>query len=875
MGLLNQLFRSPPAPSELKTTSQPVELLACAKQLYFNLTVPVLLTDLSGNIVFINPALQQLLRANTALLRQKTADFDSAVAVGYPVTSLLAALDVQPPLLPVQSGRQQAVMELAGQQWCLQQDVIADPQAQPVGYCLQFSAQPEPVAPQLQQATALAYQQLCQRLASNALLLDQQNKIVYANPACIQSLQTWQAEIVRQVPDFDSTQLTGYAAGRLLLGLGVRADSWQSGSDFEQFLLLGDERVLLQVSTLASGHTNAGVRLVQLISQPLPNPAEQMPAQLTTQLCWFQTDASGKLSVLNEAMAALLEGNAAELTGKDFTALWSTKAGQPQHCRQLLAELKQGQSVSAELLLASQQQTEVWLEVQLFPLLDAQGKWAGAAGVAQNISAAKLEKIDRIGQMNAINLTQAVIEFTLDGTIQHANQNFLAAVGYQLSEIQGRHHSLFVDEQYKRSSEYQMFWQRLRAGEFFVDEYKRIGKGGKEIWIQASYNPIFDADGKPFKVVKYATDITNRKNVVNEIKRVMNELSAGDLRTRIEKPFEGEFAELGQAISGFIENLRQIITDINHAAETIKMAATEISEGNIDLSSRTEQQASSLEETASSMEELTGTVRQNSDNSKQANVLAGKACEVAVSGGQLIDQVVSTMASINESAQKISDIIGVIDGIAFQTNILALNAAVEAARAGEQGRGFAVVASEVRTLAQRSANAAKDIKGLISDSVNKIRNGNELVDRSGSTMKEVVVSIKRVNDLMAEIASASAEQASGIDEINKAVTQMDDMTQQNAALVEEAAAAAESLLGQAEQLYDHVAMFTVSDTAKIEPHIVQPVARRQAALPAKSAKAAQSEKSAKPAKNMPKRVAAPKSATAKQAAGEDDEWEAF
>lgn len=381
---------------------------------------------------------------------------------------------------------------------------------------------------------------------------------------------------------------------------------------------------------------------------------------------------------------------------------------------------------------------------------------------------------------------------------------------------------MFVDEQYKRSAEYQSFWQRLRAGEFFIDEYKRFGKGGKEIWIQGNYNPIPDAQGKPFKVVKYAVDITNRKVVVNELKRVMTHLSQGDLSANIERPFAGEFAELGQVVSTFISTLRQIITDINEAAATIKMAATEISAGNIDLSSRTEQQAANLEQTASSMEELTSTVKQNSDNSRQANVLAGKASEIAVSGGQLIEQVVTTMASINDSAQKISDIIGVIDGIAFQTNILALNAAVEAARAGEQGRGFAVVASEVRTLAQRSANAAKDIKGLISDSVNKIRNGNELVDRSGSTMKDIVVSIKRVNDLMAEIAAASAEQATGIDEINKAVTQMDEMTQQNAALVEEAAAASESLLAQAEQLYEHVAIFSV------HPQVATPKAAAKA-----------------------------------------------
>lgn len=270
------------------------------------------------------------------------------------------------------------------------------------------------------------------------------------------------------------------------------------------------------------------------------------------------------------------------------------------------------------------------------------------------------------------------------------------------------------------------------------------------------------------------------------------------------------------------------------------------------------------------MEELNSTVRQNSDNAMQANILAGKATEIAASGGELIEQVVVTMASINESAQKIADIIGVIDGIAFQTNILALNAAVEAARAGEQGRGFSVVASEVRSLAQRSANAAKDIKALISDSVSKISNGNELVDRSGSTMKDIVVSIKRVHDLMADIASASAEQATGINEVNQAVNQMDEMTQQNAALVEEAAAASESLLAQAEQLYDHVAMFRLPDQDTSAPSPLKAVNKRPQSAPVTRHPASHIAKT-------PAKITAKASSRAQPVmqVAHDEEWESF
>ncbi|HEQ3486504.1 TPA: PAS domain-containing protein [Vibrio cholerae] len=602
-------------------------------------------------------------------------------------------------------------------------------------------------------------------------------------------------------------------------------------------------------------------------SDLIPQVNQAFVQVIREHLALLECEPNGTICYANDAFAHLCRVSAEAMVGTDFANLWRTH--QQPSVQRLLQDAKKGHPVSAELQL-SRSQEPIWIKADLYPIKAINGQLQNVVVLLQDITAAKLEKIDRSGQMNAVNLTQAVIEFTLDGTILTANQNFLQTVGYQLDEIQGRHHSMFVDEQYKQSQEYQHFWQRLRSGEFFVDEYKRFGKGGKEIWIQASYNPIMDSEGKPYKVVKYATNVTQRKMVVNEVKRVMTALSSGDLSAQLTHPFEGEFAELGEVISQFIVTLRQIITDINSVAATIKLAATEISNGNTDLSSRTEQQASNLEQTASSMEELNSTVRQNSDNAMQANILAGKATEIAASGGELIEQVVVTMASINESAQKIADIIGVIDGIAFQTNILALNAAVEAARAGEQGRGFSVVASEVRSLAQRSANAAKDIKALISDSVSKISNGNELVDRSGSTMKDIVVSIKRVHDLMADIASASAEQATGINEVNQAVNQMDEMTQQNAALVEEAAAASESLLAQAEQLYDHVAMFRLPDQDTSAPSPLKAVNKRPQSAPVTRHPASQIAKT-------PAKITAKASSRAQPVmqVAHDEEWESF
>lgn len=298
---------------------------------------------------------------------------------------------------------------------------------------------------------------------------------------------------------------------------------------------------------------------------------------------------------------------------------------------------------------------------------------------------------------------------------------------------------------------------------------------------------------------------------------VAQNVAKGDLTDDIVTDRKDETGQLLQALQTMNGNLQQIVLKIRQGTDVIHTATAEIAAGNLDLSSRTEQQASSLEETASAMEELTTTVKQNADNARQANQLAVSASEVAVQGGNVVSQVVTTMESIHGSSKKIVDIISVIDGIAFQTNILALNAAVEAARAGEQGRGFAVVASEVRSLAQRSATAAKEIKALIDDSVSKVAAGSSLVGQAGTTMTEVVASIQRVSDIVGEITAASQEQSAGIEEVNGAITQMDEVTQQNAALVEEGAAATKSMQHQAQDLSEAVKVFKIAHDANVTP----------------------------------------------------------
>jgi methyl-accepting chemotaxis protein len=411
---------------------------------------------------------------------------------------------------------------------------------------------------------------------------------------------------------------------------------------------------------------------------------------------------------------------------------------------------------------------------------------------------------------------------------------------------------------------YRTFWEKLGRGEYEADQYKRVAKGGREIWLQASYNPIMDETGRPVKVVEFATDVTAQKSAQSEVEQLIKTATAGDLSHRIDVDrfegasreltvsvnqlldavvtplreaqtvltalaecdltcsmngiYQGEFEQMKSSLNAAVRKLTETITVVREAVESVTTGSEQISKGSEDLSQRTSHQASALEETSASMEEMTSSVKQSADNAKQANQLAIAAREIAEKGGAVTVRAVEAMGTISKSSKKIADIITVIDEIAFQTNLLALNAAVEAARAGEHGRGFAVVAAEVRNLAQRSATAAKEIKGLINESLQRVTDGGELVHQSGKTLDEIVTSVKRVTDIIAEISAAAQEQASGIAQVNQAIMAMDEATQQNAALVEETTSASQTMRDQVSSLLTHISVFKaqVSEQQKAE-----------------------------------------------------------
>ncbi|MGV1754948.1 methyl-accepting chemotaxis protein [Agrobacterium sp. CG674] len=539
----------------------------------------------------------------------------------------------------------------------------------------------------------------------------------------------------------------------------------------------------------------------------------------------------------------------------EYTAFWRKLQGGTFECSEFKRIAKNGD--------------EIWIRGNYNPVKSSSGKVLKIIKFANDITQTKMGGLDSSAKLAAVSRAQATIEFTPEGKILTANENFLKAMGYSLNEIVGQHHRMFVEPTEASSQRYMEFWTRLRMGEYVADEFLRIGKGGRHVHIQASYNPVFDPSGKIIKIVKFATDVTGRVENVEQLALGLTRFADGDLSQQIDRPFIPSLERLRTDFNSASQKLKLAMAAVAENAQAITSGSNEIRISADDLAKRTEQQAASVEETAAALEQITTTVKDSSQRAEEAGRLVARTKDHANHSGNVVREAISAMDQIDASSKAISNIIGVIDEIAFQTNLLALNAGVEAARAGEAGKGFAVVAQEVRELAQRSATAAKEIKVLITASGSYVSNGVTLVTKAGTALQEIASHVENINGDITAIVEASREQSTALSEINRAINSVDQGTQQNAAMVEEQTAASHELAKEA------AALFELLDQFRFEV-----VKRSQSTNPVETKRQATTKSAPSLVANTPVQrssyVAAPRRMpNASAAAAVQESWEEF
>ena len=523
----------------------------------------------------------------------------------------------------------------------------------------------------------------------------------------------------------------------------------------------------------------------------------------------IEFDLTGKILKANDNFCKAVGYQQSEIVGRTHSMFLSPEDAASPEYKSFWAKLSRGEYDQGQYRRRAKNGDEIWIEASYNPVFRF-GKPYKVVKIATDITSIKRKSAEDDGKLAALSRAQAMIEFTPDGKILSANENFLATLGYTAEDIIGKHHSMFCEPAYAQSEDYRDFWKELRKGHFSTGQFMRLGKDGKRVFIQASYNPIIDDRGRVFKVVKFAFDVTDRMHAVEELGAALERLSQCNIRITLDKPFVGEFERLRCDFNKSIAEFQKTLENVLGQTGDLTRSSQEVSEASVNLAERSREQAVALEETSAALEEITATVRSSTDNMKETRKLVQSARTSTVASTEVVERTVDAMQRIETASREISQIIGVIDEIAFQTNLLALNAGVEAARAGEAGKGFAVVAQEVRELAQRSANAAKEIKALINNSGTEVLEGVRLVGETGEALKQIDALVRHIDGNVDMIAKAADEQAVGISEINKAVNRLDRMTQENAAMSARTTVISTTLAQGADALAQLVSLFKLN-----------------------------------------------------------------